>query len=190
MHLRHQWSSSSPLLRPQSEPGAPPLAYGLSTRPQLASEPSKSQLPALCFTQNPNPTFPPNIFTLRSQSHRQDDPVECNGVGEGHAQYSATRNSMKRRAADGKLLSSRVIHENESGPTPTKPTPPRFICALHVPEPKLTDTWTSMGYPSVGHSLGWKVMFTKNIFKRIDFLRFYFYLCHMSDILYLSFKQH
>ena len=47
---------------------------------------------------------------------------------------------LKLRAADGKLLSARVIHENESGPTPTKPTPPRFICALHVPEPKLTDT--------------------------------------------------
>ena len=61
---------------------APPLAYGLSTRPQLASEPPKSQLPAFYFTQNPNPTFPPNIFTLRSQSHRQDDPVKCNGVGE------------------------------------------------------------------------------------------------------------
>ena len=105
-----------------------------------APETPKSQLPALCFTQNPNPTFPPNIFTLRPQSHRQDDPVECNGVGEDHAQYSATRNSMKRRAADGKLLSARVIHENESGPTPTKPTPPRFICALRVPEPKLTDT--------------------------------------------------
>ena len=75
-------------------------------------------------------------------------------------------------------------------PSPLNRTPLRFICALHVPEPKLTDTWTSMGYPSVGHSLGWKVMFTKNIFKRIDFLRFYFYLCHMSDILYLSFKQH
>lgn len=88
------------MLRPQSEPGAPPLAYGLSTRPQLASEPSKSQLPALCFTQNPGPTFPPNIFTLRSQSHRQDDPAECNGVGEDHAQYSATRNGMKRRAAE------------------------------------------------------------------------------------------
>ena len=79
---------------------ASPLVYALSTRSQLASEPSKSQLPALCFTQNPNPTFPPNIFTLRSQSHRQDDSVECNGVGEDHAQYSATRNSMKRRAAE------------------------------------------------------------------------------------------
>ena len=69
---------------------APPLAYGLSTRSQLASEPSKSQLPALCFTQNPGPTFPPNIFTLRSQSHRLYDSVECNGVGEDHVQYSAT----------------------------------------------------------------------------------------------------
>ena len=42
----------------------------------------KPCLPALCFTKNPAPTFPPNIFTLRSQSHRQDDPVECNGVSE------------------------------------------------------------------------------------------------------------
>ena len=61
-------------------------------------------------------------------------------VRNGHAQYTATQKGMKWRAADGKLLSARVIHENESGPTPTKPTPPRFICALHVPEPKLTDT--------------------------------------------------
>lgn len=108
--------------------------------PHSVSESPKPCLPVLCFTQNPNPTFPPNIFTLCSQSHRLYDSVECNGVGEDHAQYSATRNSMKRRAADGNLLSARVIHENESGPTPTKPTPPRFICALRVPEPKLTDT--------------------------------------------------
>ena len=47
---------------------ASPLVYGLSTRSQLASEPPKPRLPALCFTQNSNPTFPPNIFTLRSQS--------------------------------------------------------------------------------------------------------------------------
>ena len=47
-----------------------------------APEPPKPCLPALCFTQNPNPTFPPNIFTLRSQSHRLYDSVECNGVGE------------------------------------------------------------------------------------------------------------
>ena len=45
---------------------APPLAYGLSTRSHSAPEPPKPRLPALCFTQNPNPTFPPNIFTLRS----------------------------------------------------------------------------------------------------------------------------
>ena len=57
-----------------------------------------------------------NIFTLRSQSHRLYDSVECNGVGEDHAQYSATRNGMKRRAADGKLLSARVIHENRIRP--------------------------------------------------------------------------
>ena len=44
--------------------------------------------------------------------------------------------------------------KTESGPTPTKPTPPRFICALRVPEPKLTDTWISMGYPPVGCGLG------------------------------------
>ena len=29
-----------------------------------------------------------------------------------------------------------------------------------------------------------------NSFERSDFLRFYVYLCHMSDILYLSLKQH
>ena len=45
---------------------APPSVYGLSTRSQLASEPLKPRLPALCFTQNPAPTFLPNIFTLRS----------------------------------------------------------------------------------------------------------------------------
>ena len=47
---------------------APPLAYGLSTRSHSASQTSKPRLPALCFTQNSNPTFLPNIFTLRSQS--------------------------------------------------------------------------------------------------------------------------
>ena len=58
-----------------------------------------------------SPKIPPPLFhqiSLHSalSPHRQDDPVECNGVGEDHAQYSATRNSMKRRAADGKLLSA------------------------------------------------------------------------------------
>ena len=61
---------------------ASPLAYALSIRPHSASETSKPRLPALYFTQNSDPTFPPNIFTLRSQSHRQDDPAECNGVGD------------------------------------------------------------------------------------------------------------
>ena len=149
MHLRHQWSSSSSLLRPQSEPGEPLLAYGLSTPepPNRASPPSVSP-------KIPTPHFHQISLPSALSTHRQDDPVECNGVGEDHAQYSATRNSMKRRAADGKLLSARVIHENESGPTPTKPTPPRFICALRVPEPKLTDTWISMGYPPVDCGLG------------------------------------
>ena len=43
---------------------APPLAYGLSSRPQLASEPLKPRLPALCFTQNPDTRFAPNIFNV------------------------------------------------------------------------------------------------------------------------------
>ena len=45
---------------------ASPLVYALSTRSHSAPEPLKPCLPSLCFTQNPNPTFPPNIFTLRS----------------------------------------------------------------------------------------------------------------------------
>lgn len=44
--------------------------------PHLASEPLQPRLPALYFTQNSNPTFPPNIFTLRPQSPRLYDPVE------------------------------------------------------------------------------------------------------------------
>lgn len=59
------------ILKPQTDTcptSASPLAYGLSTRSHFASETSKPCLPALCFTQNPNPTFPPNIFTLRSQA--------------------------------------------------------------------------------------------------------------------------
>ena len=162
----------------------PPVPIPSPNPPNRASPPSVSpKIPAPHFHQ----------ISLPSALSPTAKMILWNVMGwvrNGHAQYTATQKGMKWRAADGKLLSARVIHENESGPTPTKPTPPRFICALRVPEPKLTDTWTSMGYPSVGHSLGWKVMFTKNIFKRIDFLRFYFYLCHMSDILYLSFKQH
>ena len=42
----------------------PPLAYGLSTRPHSASEPLKPCLPALCFTQNPDTRFAPNIFNV------------------------------------------------------------------------------------------------------------------------------
>ena len=48
-------------------PRHPPLT-AFPPVPIPPPEPSKSQLPALCFTQNPNPTFPPNIFTLRPQS--------------------------------------------------------------------------------------------------------------------------
>ena len=47
---------------------ASPLAYGLSTRSHSASQTSKPRLPALCFTQNSDTRFAPNIFTLRSQS--------------------------------------------------------------------------------------------------------------------------
>ena len=43
---------------------APPLAYGLSTRPHFASDPPKPRLPALCFTQNPDTRFAPNIFNV------------------------------------------------------------------------------------------------------------------------------
>ena len=41
-----------------------PSAYGLSTRPHFASETSKPRLPALCFTQNPDTRFAPNIFNI------------------------------------------------------------------------------------------------------------------------------
>ena len=43
---------------------APPSAYGLSTRSHFASETSKPCLPALCFTQNPDTRFAPNIFNV------------------------------------------------------------------------------------------------------------------------------
>ena len=43
---------------------ASPSAYGLSTRPHFASEPLKPCLPALCFTQNPDTRFAPNIFNV------------------------------------------------------------------------------------------------------------------------------
>ena len=164
-HLFISSATSHPILRRshhRSRHGnapAPPMiiVFILVTSPVRARRATPRLLPF-----HPSPISPPNPQNLNSPPSvspkiptphfhqislpsalsplRQDDPVECNGVGEDHAQYSATRNSMKRRAADGKLLSARVIHENESGPTPTKPTPPRFICALHVPEPKLTDT--------------------------------------------------
>ena len=47
---------------------ASPSAYGLSTRSHSASQTSKPRLPALCFTQNSDTRFAPNIFTLRPQS--------------------------------------------------------------------------------------------------------------------------
>ena len=57
MHLRHQWSSSSSLLRPQSEPGAPPLAYGLSTRPiPLPNPQNRASLPSVS-PKIPTPHF-------------------------------------------------------------------------------------------------------------------------------------
>ena len=47
---------------------ASPSVYGLSTRSHSASQTSKPRLPALCFTQNSDTRFAPNIFTLRPQS--------------------------------------------------------------------------------------------------------------------------
>ena len=43
---------------------APPLAYGLSTRSHSASQTSKPRLPSLCFTQNSDTRFAPNIFNV------------------------------------------------------------------------------------------------------------------------------
>ena len=43
---------------------APPLAYGLSTRPNSPPKPPKPRLPALCFTQNSDTRFAPNIFNV------------------------------------------------------------------------------------------------------------------------------
>ena len=50
-------------------------------------------------------------------------------VTNGHAQYSATRNGMKRRAADGKLLSARVIHENRIRPPLNRTSRQFHLCA-------------------------------------------------------------
>ena len=43
---------------------ASPFAYGLSTRSHSASRTSKPRLPALCFTQNSDTRFAPNIFNV------------------------------------------------------------------------------------------------------------------------------
>ena len=43
---------------------ASPFAYGLSTRSHSASQTSKPRLPALCFTQNSDTRFAPNIFNV------------------------------------------------------------------------------------------------------------------------------
>ena len=56
---------------------APPLAYGLSTRSQLASETPKPRLPALCFTQNSDTRFAPNIFNVVWFSSYRLLRVEC-----------------------------------------------------------------------------------------------------------------
>ena len=165
-HLFISSATSHPILRRshhRSRHGnapAPPMiiVFILVTSPVRArrATPSLTAFPPVPIPSPnpPNRASPPSVSPKIPAPHFHQislpsalSPAACmilwnvmGWVRNVHAQYSATRNSMKRRAADGKLLSARVIHENESGPTPTKPTPPRFICALHGPEPKLTDT--------------------------------------------------
>lgn len=84
---------------------APPLAYGLSTRPHFASAPPKTVPSRPLF----HPKFQPHISTkdfYPPPSGPTARMIMRNVMGlvrNGHAQYSATRNGMKRRAADGKL---------------------------------------------------------------------------------------
>ena len=56
---------------------ASPFAYGLSTRSHSASQTSKPRLPALCFTQNSDTRFAPNIFNVVWFSSYRLLRVEC-----------------------------------------------------------------------------------------------------------------
>ena len=62
--------------------------------------PSNCAFPPSVSPKIPTPHFYQISLPSALMPHRLYDSVECNGVGEDHAQYSATRNSMKRRAAE------------------------------------------------------------------------------------------
>ena len=53
-----------PCYVPSQSQASHPSAYGLSTRPHSVSESPKPRLPALCFTQNSDTRFAPNIFNV------------------------------------------------------------------------------------------------------------------------------
>ena len=56
---------------------ASPLVYALSTRSHSASRTPKPRLPALCFTQNSDTRFAPNIFNVVWFSSYRLLGVEC-----------------------------------------------------------------------------------------------------------------
>lgn len=93
------------ILKPQTDTcptSASPLAYGLSTRSPFRTRPPKTVPPRPLF----HPKSQPHIST-KYLYPPLSGPITCmilwnvmGWVTNGHAQYSATRNGMKRRAAE------------------------------------------------------------------------------------------
>lgn len=61
---------------------APPLAYGLSTRPISPPPPKNRAFPPSVSPKIPTPHFHQRFLPSALRPHRQDDHAECNGVGE------------------------------------------------------------------------------------------------------------
>lgn len=61
---------------------APPLAYGLSTRPISPPPPKNRASPPSVSPKIPPPHFHQRFLPSALRPHHQDDHVECNGVGD------------------------------------------------------------------------------------------------------------
>lgn len=73
------------ILKPQTETcptPAPPLAYGLSTRPISPPPPKNRAFPPSVSPKIPTPHFHQRFLPSALRPHHQDDHVECNGVGD------------------------------------------------------------------------------------------------------------
>ena len=164
-----------PCYVPSQSQARRPSAYGLSTRSHFASETSKPCLPAFYFTQNPNPTFPPNIFTLRPQSPLLYDSVECNGVGDEWP-CAILRNPKWHETACSRRqapISSSYPRKPNPAPPPLNRTSRQFHLCATWPRTQINRYLNLSGLPARRLRVEVTIIKTRESVKSFGFKNFY-----------------